>query len=193
VIINYELEEEIMNTPILETDRLLLRPFCEGDAQRVFECWESDPDVAKYMFWSSHNDIEESKKWVSFEVGQIASDEWFRWAIIIKKTNELIGTGIVYFEDEYKLYEVGYNLGKQYWGRGYTTEAMRSILNFAQNDLGIKEVIGRYAKENPASGNVLKKLGFVYAKDIPYEANAGRTYYEGIECRLLFTYPLLTM
>ena len=47
-----------MKTPILETDRLLLRPFKEDDVTDVFECWESDPDVAKYMFWTSHNDIE---------------------------------------------------------------------------------------------------------------------------------------
>lgn len=39
-----------MRTPILETDRLVLRPFKEDDVTDVFECWESDPDVAKYMF-----------------------------------------------------------------------------------------------------------------------------------------------
>ncbi|WP_242865991.1 GNAT family N-acetyltransferase [Desnuesiella massiliensis] len=39
-----------MKTPILETDRLLLRPFYMEDAQAVFDCWESDPDVSKYMF-----------------------------------------------------------------------------------------------------------------------------------------------
>ena len=49
-----------MKTPILETDRLILRPFKEDDAIDVFECWESDPDVAKYMFWTSHNDIEKT-------------------------------------------------------------------------------------------------------------------------------------
>ncbi|SFN87512.1 ribosomal-protein-alanine N-acetyltransferase [Anaerocolumna aminovalerica] len=44
-----------MKTPILETERLILRPFCLDDAKNVFDCWESDPDVAKYMFWTSHN------------------------------------------------------------------------------------------------------------------------------------------
>ena len=50
-----------MRTPILETDRLILRPFREDDVTDVFECWESDPDVAKYMFWTSHNDIEKTE------------------------------------------------------------------------------------------------------------------------------------
>lgn len=44
-----------MNTPILETDKLLLRPFRQEDTKDVFECWESDPDVARYMFWTSHD------------------------------------------------------------------------------------------------------------------------------------------
>ena len=50
-----------MRTPMLETDRLVLRPFKEDDVTDVFECWESDPDVAKYMFWTSHNDIEKTR------------------------------------------------------------------------------------------------------------------------------------
>lgn len=63
-----------MKTPNLETDRLLLRPFETADAQEVFECWESDPEVAKYMFWISHNDITRTQEWIKSEVGQIEKD-----------------------------------------------------------------------------------------------------------------------
>jgi len=175
-----------MNTPIIETDRLILRPFSKQDTNNVFLGWESDPDVAKYMFWCSHNDINKTKEWISFEMEQIQSDKWFRWAVIVKDTNKLIGTVIIYFEEEYNLYEVGYNLGKEHWGHGYTTEAMKAVVEYAQNTLGVKELVGRYAKENPASGRILKKLGFVYCKNIPYMANEGNTYYEGVECRLIF-------
>lgn len=176
-----------MNTSIIETERLLLRPFCEQDADAVLTCWESDPDVAKYMFWCSHNDINKTKEWVSFEIIQIPSNQWFRWAVIEKDTNKLIGTGLVYFEEEYNLFEVGYNFGKEYWGHGYATETMDAVVDYARNTLGVKELVGRYAKENPASGNVMKKLGFVYCKDIPYEANEGQVHYEGVECRLTFS------
>ena len=51
-----------MKTPVLETKRLVLRPFKTEDAQAVFDTWESDPEVAKYMFWTSHNDIEQTKR-----------------------------------------------------------------------------------------------------------------------------------
>ena len=154
-----------MKTPILETDRLILRPFKEEDAIDVFECWESDPDVAKYMFWTSHNDIEKTKEWILFELGQIEKQDWYRFAIVLKDTNELIGTALIYYEEEVECWEIGYNLGKKYWGIGYTTEAMKKVIDL--------------------SGNVMNKLGFKREKDIPYECNNGTIKREGIQCRLI--------
>ena len=100
-----------MNTPTLQTERLLLRPFTYEDTEDVFTCWESDPDVAKYMFWTSHNDIEKTKEWIAFEIGQIEKDDWYRFALVLKDTDELIGTGLIYFEEEVDSWEIGYNLG----------------------------------------------------------------------------------
>ena len=140
--------------------------------------------MARYMFWTSHNDIEKTKEWLAFEVGQIEKDDWYRFALVLKDTDELIGTGLIYFEEEVDSWEIGYNLGKQYWGNGYTTEAMRRIISFAKGELGISEIVGRYAKENPASGKVMEKLGFQFEKEIPYECNNGTVLREGIQCRL---------
>lgn len=173
-----------MTTPILETERLILRPFTDSDVQDVFDCWESDPDVARYMFWTSHNDIEKTKEWIAFEIGQIEKDDWYRFALVLKENNELIGTALVYYEEEVQCWEIGYNLGKKYWGKGYTTEAVKRVIEFAE-ELGITEIVGRYAKENPASGKVMEKLGFQYEKDIPYECNNGTVMREGVQCRLI--------
>ena len=173
-----------MKTPILHTKRLRLRPFEESDAQAVFKCWESDPDVAKYMFWRSHNDIKKTKKWISFEMGQITKADWYRFAIVLKETKELMGTGLLYYEKEVNGWEIGYNLGKKYWRYGYATEAMARILQFAGATLQIQEIVGRYAKENRASGNVMQKLGFQYDKDIPYVCNGGTVRREGVQVRL---------
>ena len=175
-----------MNTPSLETKRLILRPFKELDAMEVFECWESDPKVAKYMFWTSHNDLNKTKEWIQFELGQIPKNDLYRFALVLKDTGELIGTGLIYYEEEVDSWEIGYNLGRKYWGNGYTTEAMKEVLSFAERELHIKEVVGRYAKENAASGRVMKKLGFQYEKDIPYECNDGTVHLEGVQCRLHF-------
>lgn len=62
---------------------------------------------------------------------------------------------------------------------------MTEIIKFVEDELGIKEIVGRHAKENPASENVMKKLGFQHVKDIPYECNAGTKIYEGKEYILI--------
>lgn len=174
-----------MQTPVLETERLILRPFHLDDAREVFECWESDPDVARYMFWQSHHDINKTISWVKSEIDKIESEDWYRWAFVSRETGRLIGTGLLYLEEEYGKFEIAYNLGKKAWGFGYATEAMQEILRFAKDSLGIKEIMGRHARENPASGRILEKLGFVYRKDIPYECNGGEHVYEGKEYALI--------
>jgi len=172
-----------MKTPILETERLLLRPFQKEDAEDVFVGWESDPDVARYMFWTSHHDIEKTRQWLVFETEQIEKDDWYRFALVLKETKELIGTVLIYYEEEVQCWEIGYNLGKKYWGKGYATEAVERMISFAVEELQISEIVGRYAKENPASGRVMEKLGFQYEKEIPYECNDGAIMREGIQCR----------
>ena len=184
VKISHREEDEKMNTPILNSERLTLRPFHKSDAEEVYSVWESDPEVAKYMFWTSHNDISKTKEWIDFEIGQIEKNDWYRFALILKETDELIGTGLIYYEDEVEGWEIGYNLGQKYWGKGYTTEAMKTIIRFAKNELNIKEIVGRFAKENPTSGNVMKKLGFQIEKEIPFECNNGAILREGIQCRM---------
>lgn len=73
----------------------------------------------------------------------------------------MIDTALIYYEEEVHAWEIAYNLGRIYWGHGYATEAMRLILDFAQTELGIFEVVGRYVKENPDSGNIMKPFCFL--------------------------------
>lgn len=168
-----------MKTPVLNTERLLLRPFQEGDGPEVFQCWESDAEVAKYMFWVSHHDINKSIQWVKEEIKKINDDQWYRFALVSKESNKLIGTCLIYYEEEIASWEVAYNLGKKYWGKGYTTEAMKKVIEFSKTDLKLKEIAGRHAKENIASENILKKLGFSFVKDISYECNKGSVIRKG--------------
>lgn len=149
-----------MRTPYLETERLILRTFKEDDAEEVFKCWESDPRVAKYVFWTSHNDINKTIQWVKKEISNIEEDNWYRWCIEEKSTGNIVGTCLIYYEEEVQNYEVAYNLGYDYWGKGYVTEAMKQVLCFAKNELKLKEVVGRHAKENIASENIMIKLIF---------------------------------
>jgi len=173
-----------MTTPVLETERLLLRPFTMEDTQEVFECWESDADVARYMMWESHYDIEKTKDFIKYEVSMILSDQWYRWCIEDKNTKTIYGTCLVYFNDEENCWDISYNLGKKFWGSGYTTEAMKKAMDFAIHTLKLKEFVAAHAIENPASRRVMEKLGFKYECDIEYICNGGNIHTTGKNYRL---------
>jgi ribosomal-protein-alanine N-acetyltransferase len=158
-----------MKTPVLETERLLLRPFTKDDASAVFDGWETNPNVSKYMFWKSHSDINKTKAWLDFELDNICKPDWFRWGICLKDSGNLIGTAILYLEESYDKFEVSYNLAESHWRKGYTTEAMERIIDFAKYTLGVTEIVARHAAENTASENVIKKLGFKFVKEISYD------------------------
>ena len=174
-----------MNTSVLETERLILRPLKLEDAQEVFNCWMQDEDVCRYMYWHCTDDINVAQQFVDYEVSMIDSDKWFRWVIQDKETKVLYGTCLTYFNEDEACWDIAYNFGKPYWGKGYATEVMKKVLEFGIQTIGIKEVIASNAIENPASGKVITKLGFKYEKEIPYDCNGGEIHTVGKQYRLV--------
>lgn len=174
-----------MKTPILETERLILRPVKEDDVTAIFDCWMQDEDVSRYMCWKASSDINEAKEFVSFELGNLENDEWNRFIIELKESGEVIGTCLIFYNDEEDNWDISYNLGKKYWGNGYTSEAMTQVMDYAKESLEIKECIAVHAVENPASGRVMEKLGFQYEKEVPYECNGGEIQTVGKYYRLI--------
>lgn len=172
-----------MKTPRLETDRLLLRKIHSEDVDAIFNCWMQDEDVSRYMWWKASSDINETKGFIEFELGNLENDKWNRWIIVLKSTKEVAGTCLVFFNDDEGHWDISYNLGKRFWGKGYMTEAMRAVMRFAVEEMKIKEISTTYAVENYASGCVLQKLGFQFVKEIPYECNGGEIVTTGNYCR----------
>ena len=154
------------NVLIIETDRLILRPLTIADAETAFYGWTGDAEVAEYVSWLPHHSIEDTIEWLK-EVDwnqAIAGDtprDNYIWGFVLKETGELFGSGGLIWEEGCQLYQVGYSIMKSHWNNGYTTEAMRAILDFAAANLGIKRVAGGHAKENLASAKVIEKLGFI--------------------------------
>jgi ribosomal-protein-alanine N-acetyltransferase len=155
----------------IETERLKLRPLTFADADTAFSGWTGDPDVAKYVSWLPHRSIDETIEWlkeIAWKLdlkGNIIPNVNYIWGFELKETGELFGSGGLIWENDRQLFQVGYNIMKTHWNRGYTTEAMKAILKFAVVNLGIKKVAGGHAKENLASAKVINKLGFIYDRD----------------------------
>ena len=158
-------------TNAIETERLILRPLNLTDAETAYHGWTGDPEVAKYVSWLPHHSIDDTIQWLKEiewkqdEDGNIIPNDNYIWGFVLRETGELFGSGGLIWEADWQLFQVGYNIMKTHWSRGYTTEAMRAILKFAASNLGIKKVAGGHAKENLASARVLEKLGFIYDHD----------------------------
>ena len=92
----------------------------------------------------------------------------YKWAICLKENPEhVIGDiSIIEMHEEDLSCEIGYVLGKIYWGRGMMTEALNAVLDFGFTQAGFQKVRARYASLNPASGRVMEKSGMSYLKTI---------------------------
>lgn len=179
-----------MRTPVIETERLILREVQSGDVKAVFDCWMQDEEVSRYMWWKASTDIREAQSFVEAELSRIEDDRWYRWIIIEKAAGEIIGTCLVFYHDEEEHWDVSYNLGRRFWGNGYATEAMRAVMRFAETELDMRECITTYAKVNHGSAGVLHKLGFKDEKSIRYECSGGELATEGVLCR--YQSPFIT-
>ena len=159
-----------MKTPVLATERLSLRPLTASDAETVFTNWTSDPNVARFMRWELHKSISETQEWLASEEELIESDRVYNWGFVLKETGELIGSGGLIFIESKGMYELGYNIMKKYWGQGLATEATQRIIEFGKNKLKQTKFYCCHAKDNPASGKVMTKIGFQYQNDGVYHS-----------------------
>ena len=144
---------------ILETDRLILRPWCEEDAEILYT-YASDPEVGPPAGWPPHTSVENSREIIRTV---LSAPETF--AVCLKENGKPIGSigfhrnDLAEAADEY---ELGYWIGKPFWGRGLIPEAAREMLRYAFEELGMQRIWCGYYDGNEKSRRVQEKLGFVY-------------------------------
>lgn len=173
-----------MDTPILKTERMILRLLSTTDAKEIYERWTSDERVSKYVRWCTHNSVTDTIEWLAIEEKNIASEKNFQWGFVLKETGYLFGSGGINYNEQECVFELGYNIMHEFWNQGYTTEASKEIIRFAVEQLRQKEFISWHAVDNPASGAVIKKCGFVYENNEIHTKFDGVTSFETMKHRL---------
>ena len=154
----------------LETERLILRPWEETDAEACYEC-AKDPRVGPAAGWPAHRNIDETKQILRTV---LSAPETF--AVVLKETGKPVGCISLHFRDGRDTCELGYWLGASYWGKGYMTEAAREILRHAFADLGVSSVQCGYFEGNARSACVQEKLGFSFSRtDTVFLRQTGET------------------
>ena len=145
----------------METARLLLRPWLDSDAEMLFK-YASDPDVGPRAGWPPHKSVEES-----LEIIRTLFHNDTTWAIVLKETGEAIGAIGYGPSCDCKLPArdgepiVGYWVAKPYWNQGICTEALNLMLEHIKAAADIPSLISGHFVDNPASGRVMEKCGFV--------------------------------
>ena len=145
---------------VMESDRIVLRPWQESDAGALFK-YASDPEVGPRAGWPPHKSVEESLE----VIRGIFSGEGM-WAVVLKSTGEAIGcagylpSGASNLAIEEDQAEVGYWIARPYWDQGICTEALRMVIDYCFNEKGFSVLWGDFFPSNPASGRVMEKCGF---------------------------------
>ena len=147
---------------MMETERLLLRPWRDSDAESLFK-WASDPDVGPRAGWPPHKSVQESLEIIR----TVFKDATNTWAIEWKESGEAIGAMGYGPSCECALPAregeplCGYWVAKPYWNKGICTEALRLMISHIKETTTIKSLISGHFVDNPASGRVMEKCGFI--------------------------------
>ncbi len=147
---------------ILETERLVLRRWEESDAEDLYK-YASDPDVGPITGWPPHQNVEESRNIIKTVFTAKEA-----YAICLKSDNRAIGAielrlnGHTKMTDREDECELGYWLGKSFWGQGLMTEAAKEMLRHAFEDINMMKVWCGYYDGNMKSKRVQEKCGFRY-------------------------------
>ena len=146
---------------MIKTERLILRPWQEQDAEALYT-YASDPEVGPSAGWPPHTSVDNSREIIKNVLSKPET-----YAVCLKDGTPIGSIGLhlngsTDMTDRDDECELGYWIGKLYWGQGLIPEASRALLRYAFEELGMRAVWCGYYEGNEKSRKVQTKLGFVY-------------------------------
>jgi ribosomal-protein-alanine N-acetyltransferase len=150
-------------TILFQSKRLLFRKFTLADAGLLYEL-NSDPEVVRYVHEppTTKENAEQIIKDIILPQYDLGLG---RWAVFLKYTDEFIGwCGLKYIKEKDEI-DLGYRFRKQYWGKGYATEAAQTCISYGFAHLDLNKIMAKAHVENLASLNVIEKCGMTFLKE----------------------------
>jgi RimJ/RimL family protein N-acetyltransferase len=152
----------MIQQPALYSNRLALRPFELADSADV-QRLAGDRAIADTTVLIPHPyEDGMAEQWILSHQGKIEAGEMAIFATILQESETLIGAIGLEIVSRFQRAELGYWIGKPYWGNGYCTEAGRLVLEYGFSTLNLNRIHAHHFKRNPASGRVLQKLGMTH-------------------------------
>ena len=147
-----------MNTPTLETDRLILRRFSEEDINALFLILKNE-EVNTFLPWYPVKSIDETRKiYKERYADKYQQPQAYAYAICLKSDNFPIGYIKVDMEEHH---DFGYGLRKEFWHQGIVSEAGKAVVAQVKRD-GLPYITATHDRNNPRSGNVMRNVGMKY-------------------------------
>ncbi|WP_438350424.1 GNAT family N-acetyltransferase [Paenibacillus sp. FA6] len=146
----------------LQTQRLVLRKMKASDSASLFTIW-SDPEVTKFMNINSFTDESQAVDMIEILDKLYRENRAIRYSIIELESNEIIGScGYNSLDFSNAKAEIGYDISKDFWGKGYAKEAILSLMDYAFSALEFNRIEAKVEPENINSIKVLQKLNFTF-------------------------------
>lgn len=163
---------------IVETDRLRLRTLEKEDLDALMTIWGNE-EVMKYCGGAGNREREERA--LKFYMNLQKEKGYSPYAVTLKENRQLIGVCGFNPPYDHPYMELMYHFSKEYWGKGYATEAAKACIHYAKDFLQAAKIVGFIEIENSASENVLRKLGFLYKGEKWHEGSQKKDGYFELE------------
>jgi [ribosomal protein S5]-alanine N-acetyltransferase len=138
--------------------RLVLRPPVLDDAGALFQRVARDPEVTKYLLWAPHTDVAATRRVITEKMN--VGDEERTWVVELKHSGDIIGLTSCRRPVAHSV-EIGYCLGKRWWGKGFMSEVLGVLMDALEADRGVYRVWASCSVENERSARLLERAGFV--------------------------------
>jgi ribosomal-protein-alanine N-acetyltransferase len=171
--------------PVIETERLNLRPVENKDIHEIFATFSDAEALAYYGMEPLKTEDEAFSLIEAFEKGY-SSGSAIRWGITLKGEDKLIGTcGYHNWSKSDRRTELGYELNRSYWGQGFMLEALKAVLHFGFHSLEFNRIAAVIRPENSPSRELVKRLGFTEEAILKEYQKANEQFYD------MYVYSLL--
>ena len=148
---------------MIETSRLILRPFDEADVQAAFG-WFGDPLVMRYVPGGADQSSEQTRTRVAKYGAHQVVHGFSKWVILDRASLQPIGDSGLLVLQEYGWVDLGFRLAPEFWGHGFATEAATAWVRAAFDIFRLSRLVAFTHPENVASIRVLEKLGFRFER-----------------------------
>lgn len=164
----------------IETERLLLKNISYEDRAFILNQFSND-SINRYLFDAEPlNSLDEAHELINFYL-QPEPRMQHRWILTLKNNSAKIGTcGFHCWDKNLNCVDIGYDLQEEYWGQGLMSEALNAILDFAQNEMKVRQVHAHIYVDNSKSIRLVERFGFTFSSETEIFQFRGQQYLHNI-------------